>query len=47
MAKSFYASLIGISIDRGEIGSLDDKVVSIWIILMIERREITFATCWI
>ena len=26
MAKSFYASLIGISIDRGEIGSLDDRV---------------------
>lgn len=26
MAKSFYASLIGISIDRGEIASLDDKV---------------------
>lgn len=26
MAKSFYASLIGISIDRGEINSLDDKV---------------------
>ena len=26
MSKSFYAALIGISIDRGEIGSLDDKV---------------------
>ena len=26
MAKSFYAALIGISIDRGEIGHLDDKV---------------------
>jgi CubicO group peptidase (beta-lactamase class C family) len=26
MAKSFYASLIGIAIDRGEIASLDDKV---------------------
>jgi CubicO group peptidase (beta-lactamase class C family) len=26
MAKSFYAALIGISIDRGEIKSLDDKV---------------------
>ena len=26
MAKSFYAALIGISIDRGEINGLDDKV---------------------
>ncbi len=26
MAKSFYAALIGISIDRGEINSLDDRV---------------------
>jgi CubicO group peptidase (beta-lactamase class C family) len=26
MAKSFYAALIGISIDRGEIDSLDDRV---------------------
>ena len=26
MAKSYYAALIGISIDRGEIASLDDKV---------------------
>jgi len=26
MAKSFYAALIGISIERGEIGSLDDRV---------------------
>ena len=26
MAKSFYAALVGISIDRGEIGGLDDKV---------------------
>ena len=26
MAKSFYAALIGISIDKGEIDSLDDKV---------------------
>ncbi|MGB1333697.1 MAG: hypothetical protein ACPG57_02215, partial [Porticoccaceae bacterium] len=26
MAKSFYAALIGISIARGEIASLDDKV---------------------
>ena len=26
MAKSFYAALIGISIDHGEIGGLDDKV---------------------
>ena len=29
MAKSFYAALIGISIDRGEINSLDDKVLSL------------------
>ena len=26
MAKSYYAALIGISLDRGEINSLDDKV---------------------
>ena len=26
MAKSFYAALILISVDKGEIGSLDDKV---------------------
>ena len=26
MAKSYYAALIGVSIDRGEIASLDDKV---------------------
>ena len=26
MAKSYYAALIGISIDKGEIGSLDDAV---------------------
>ena len=28
LAKSYYAALIGISIDRGEIGSLDDKVLN-------------------
>ena len=28
MAKSFYAALIGISIDRGEIASVDDKVAT-------------------
>ena len=28
MAKSYYAALIGISIDKGEINSLDDKVAT-------------------
>ena len=41
MAKSFYASLIGISIDRGEIKSLDDKVSDYLDYFNDERAEIT------
>ena len=41
MAKSFYASLIGISIDRGEINSLDDKVSDYLDYFNDERSEIT------
>ena len=41
MAKSFYASLIGISIDRGEIKSLDDKVSDYLDYFNDERSEIT------
>ena len=41
MAKSFYASLIGISIDRGEIKSLDDKVSDYLNYFNDERSEIT------
>ena len=41
MAKSFYASLIGISIDRGEIKSLDDKVSDYLSYFNDERSEIT------
>jgi len=41
MAKSFYASLIGISIDRGEIGSLDDKVAKYLDYFNDERAEIS------
>ena len=41
MAKSYYAALIGISIDKGEIGSLDDKVVSYLEYFNDERSEIT------
>ena len=41
MAKSFYASLIGISIDRGEINSLDDKVSDYLEYFNDERSEIT------
>ena len=41
MAKSFYASLIGISIDRGEIGSLDDKVSDYLEYFNDERKDIT------
>ena len=37
VAKSFYAALIGIAIDRGEIGSLDDKV-STYIDVFNDRR---------
>ena len=41
MAKSFYASLIGISIDRGEINSLDDKVSDYLEYFNDERSEIS------
>ena len=41
MAKSFYAALIGISIDRGEIGSLDDLVAKYLDYFNDERRDIT------
>ena len=41
MAKSFYAALIGISIDRGEINSLDDKVSDYVDYYNDERSEIT------
>ena len=41
MAKSFYASLIGISIDRGEIKSLDDKVGQYLEYFNDERAEIS------
>ena len=41
MAKSFYASLIGISIDRGEIKSLDDKVSDYLDYFSDERSAIT------
>ena len=41
MAKSFYASLIGISIDRGEINSLDDKVASYLDYFGDQRAEIS------
>ena len=41
MAKSYYAALIGVSIDRGEIGSLDDKVVNYLEYFNDERSEIT------
>ena len=41
MAKSFYASLIGISIDRGEIASLDDKVSLYLDYYNDQRSEIT------
>ena len=41
MAKSFYAALIGISIDRGEIKSLDDKVSDYLNYFNDERQAIT------
>jgi len=41
MAKSFYASLIGISIDRGEIASLDDRVGLYLDYFNDQRSEIT------
>ena len=41
MAKSYYAALIGISIDRGEINSLDDKVSFYLDYFDDERSDIT------
>ena len=41
MAKSYYAALIGISIDKGEIGSLDDAVVKYLDYFNDERSNIT------
>lgn len=41
MAKSFYAALIGVSIDRGEIDSLDDPVARYLDYFNDERGEIT------
>ena len=41
MAKSYYAALIGISIDKGEIGSLDDAVVKYLDYFNDERSSIT------
>ena len=41
MAKSYYAALIGISIDKGEIGSLDDSVAKYLDYFNDERSSIT------
>ena len=41
MAKSYYAALIGISLDRGEINSLDDKVSKYLEYFSDERSDIT------
>jgi CubicO group peptidase (beta-lactamase class C family) len=41
MAKSFYAALIGISIDRGEIDSLDDPVAKYLDYFNDERKDIS------
>ena len=41
VAKSFYAALIGISIDRGEINSLDDKVSEYLDYFKDNRRDMT------
>ena len=41
MAKSYYAALVGISIDKGEIGSLDDKVTKYLGYFNDDRSEIT------
>jgi CubicO group peptidase (beta-lactamase class C family) len=41
MAKSYYAALIGISIDKGEIGSLDDPVAIYLDYFKDERSKIT------
>ena len=40
MAKSYYASLIGTAIDKGEITSLDDKVSNICL-FSEDRKDIT------
>ena len=41
MAKSYYAALIGISLDKGEINSLDDKVATYLEYFNDERSNIT------
>ena len=41
MAKSYYAALVGISIDRGEIKSLDERVSSYLDYFNDERSDIT------
>jgi CubicO group peptidase (beta-lactamase class C family) len=41
MAKSYYAALIGISIEKGEIQSLDDPVVKYLDYFNDERKNIT------
>ena len=41
MAKSYYAALIGVSIDKGEIGSLDERVKDYLDYFNDERSEIT------
>jgi CubicO group peptidase (beta-lactamase class C family) len=41
MAKSFYAALVGISIERGEIGHLDEKLSLYLDYFADERRDIT------
>ena len=41
MAKSYYAALIGISIDKGEIGSLDDAVAKYLDYFNDKRSKIT------
>ena len=41
MAKSFYAALVGISIEKGEIGHLDEKVSLYLDYFKDDRRDIT------
>jgi CubicO group peptidase (beta-lactamase class C family) len=41
MAKSFYAALVGISIERGEIGHLDEKLSLYLDYFKDDRRDIT------
>ena len=41
MAKSFYAALVGISIERGEIGHLDEKLSLYLDYFSDDRRDIT------